>query len=85
MNTQKRNVGVAKYVENNVNVCKQAPVPFPKGRKSRGDSYGNGGLQRLGEAKREKVERERKRKREIECSGVASLLFPSPIPPSFPP
>ena len=62
---------MATYVQNNVDVCKQAPVPFPKGTKSRGDSYGNSGLQRLGEPKREKVERER--------SGMASLLFPSPF------
>ena len=47
---------MATYVQNNVDVCKQAPVPFPKGTKSRGDSYGNSGLQRLGEPKREKVE-----------------------------
>ena len=72
-------------MQNKVGVCKQAPVPFPKGRKSRGDGYGNGGLQRLGEAKREEVERERKREGERQRESVASLLFPSPIPPPFPP
>lgn len=70
-------------MQNKVGVCKQAPVPFPKGRKSRGDGYGNGGLQRLGEAKREEVERERKREGERQRERVwlpSSSHLPSHLP-----